>query len=168
LETTLNKQQLINRIREERAAWEALLAGIDDESPDRPGAMGDWTFKDLVAHLTAWWRHELRKPEAALRGGQPGPAAWPEGLDTDGINEWVYRTNRDRPLRDVLEDSSTAWRQLEDYVTALPEQDLTDPGRFDWLDGQALGPVALNDFVGHLHDEHGQEIRDWRARLNES
>ena len=37
--------------------------------------MGEWTFKDLVAHLTAWQRHELAPLEQALRGERKSRSA---------------------------------------------------------------------------------------------
>ena len=42
----------------------------------------------------------------------------------------------------------------------MPEADVTTPGRFDWMEGQALVDA---DFFGHLHEEHEPSIRDWLA-----
>ncbi len=49
------KQQCLRHVREERARWEALLAQVGGEHMLQPGAMGEGTFKDLVAHLNGWW-----------------------------------------------------------------------------------------------------------------
>ena len=36
------------------SAWqEQFVAGVEDRML-QPGAMGDWTFKDVVAHLSGW------------------------------------------------------------------------------------------------------------------
>jgi hypothetical protein len=51
-------------------------------------------------------------------------------------------TNRDRPLAEVLADSRQVCQQLVDFVEALPEADLMEPGRFEWMEGHALGPAA--------------------------
>jgi hypothetical protein len=42
----------------------------------------------------------------------------------------------------VLADSRQVCQQLVDFVEALPEADLMEPGRFEWMEGHALGPAA--------------------------
>jgi hypothetical protein len=161
------KQQLIARIRDERAEWEALLAEVGEQRMDQPGAMGDWTFKDAVAHLTSWWLKGVMYLDAARSGEQP-VSPWPEDWDVEAVNQQVYTVNNDRPVREVLRDASEVWQHLEDLVQALPEADLIEPGRFEWMDGQALGPTALQDFFGHFHEEHEPELRAWLARSTAS
>ena len=46
------KGETLAAIERERAAWENLLAEVGEDRMLEPGPMGDWTFKDLVAHLT--------------------------------------------------------------------------------------------------------------------
>jgi hypothetical protein len=77
----------------------------------------------------------------------------------------MYHTNRDRRLVEVLRDAQAVWQQFEAALRATPERDLVESGRFDWLDGQALGPRVMDDFLNHLHEEHEPLIREWLARL---
>lgn len=161
--TPSTKQQLLERVRQERAAWETTLASVGEERMDLPGVMGPWTFKDTVAHLTTWWRREVARLAAAQRGERPPDH--PSQPDVAVINRWIYLTNRDRPLSDVLRDAQAVWQQLEDLIQSAPDQHLLEPGRFDWLEGRALGPAILDDFVIHFHDEHEPAIRAWLANL---
>jgi hypothetical protein len=126
-----------------------------------PGATGDWTFKDIVIHLTAWWRREVGYLAAARRGERPVPH--PNQSDVQVINDWIYHTNRDRPLSDVLRDAREVWQQFEVALEATHERDLAVPGRFDWLDGQALGHCSVEDFLIHLLEQHEPLIREWLA-----
>ncbi len=64
------------------------------------------------------------------------------------------RTKTDALAR--IEDYRAHWRQL---VAALPEEDVTTPGRFAWVGDEAL---ADGDFAGHL-DEHEPDIWAWLA-----
>ena len=57
---------------------------------EQPGAMGDWTFKDVAAHLTAWRRRTVVRLEAAARGEAEPP---PRGRPT----WWTARTTRSIP-----------------------------------------------------------------------
>jgi hypothetical protein len=157
------KQQLLDRMHQEGAQWDTLLAEVGQERMEIPGATGEWTFKDIVVHLTAWWRREVGRLEAVRRGERPVPH--PDQRDVQVINQWTYHTNRDRPLSDVLRDAQAVWQQFEAALQATPERDLAQPGRFDWLDGQALGPRIVEDFLMHLHEEHEPLIREWLTGL---
>ena len=61
-------------VEREREWWESLLAEVGEARMTEPGTVGDWSFKDLVAHLFAWEAREMDRFEAAL-AGRPDPAA---------------------------------------------------------------------------------------------
>jgi hypothetical protein len=165
MQAPMTKQQLIERIGAERAAWEALLAEVGADRMERPGVTGNWTMKDTIAHLTTWWRREVARLAAVQRGERPPDH--PPQSDVAVINQWVCFTNRDRPFADVLRDAQAAWQQFEASLRAIPEELLFDSEQFAWMDGHALGPGILDNFVGHLHEEHEPLIRSWLERQNE-
>jgi hypothetical protein len=142
----------------ERDSWRRLVAAVGEARMERPGPMGEWTFKDLAAHLTGWREVLIARLEAGP--GQDPPMPWPAGLiEDDGINAWIYARNRDRLLHDVLADADASYARVAAAITALPEEDVTLPGRFSWLEGQAL--VRLADFPTHLAEEHEPDVRAW-------
>ncbi len=168
MDAPANKQQLIEQIRRERTHWETLLQEVGRDRMDQPGAMGEWTFKDLIAHMNGWWEYEVGRREAGLRGERPLPPAGIEGAenwDADPVNQVFYDRNKDRSLDEVLNDASALWERMEALVQSLPEHDLLVPGRFEWENGKAIGPNLLHDFSAHLHDEHEAELREWLGRL---
>jgi hypothetical protein len=161
-----DKAALVAALHREKIYWEALLQVVSEEDMLLPGVTGDWTFNDVVAHLTGWRKRTVARFAGALQGGEPLPPEWPAelGEDVQRVNAWIYRTNRDRPLAEVLAESRQVWQQLVEVVQALPEADLLEPGRFAWIGGKALGPANLGWSFAHLH-EHGAQINDWLARL---
>ena len=46
------------RMRAEHARLEALLANFSDEELVQPGRFGEWSAKDMLAHIT-FWEHRL-------------------------------------------------------------------------------------------------------------
>jgi hypothetical protein len=157
------KGQILAAIEREREAWETLLVEVGEARMLEPGAMGDWTFKDLAAHITGWRARSLRRLEAAANG-QPEPSPpWPTRLETDDeINEWIHEENRDRLLGEVIGESRESYARLAEIVQMLPDDALSDPDRFAWLEGEALGPAIVSgSFFGHLHEEHEPDIRRW-------
>jgi mycothiol maleylpyruvate isomerase-like protein len=154
---------VVARIHELQAEWRALVAEVGEDRMLEPGPMGDWTFKDLAAHLLGWREWTLTRLEAASVSGGPAPVEpWPKTTDDpDGINEWIQEQNADRSVADVLQDIDRSYDRLAAALGALPEALLTDPAGLPWLDGTAAADV---DWVSHLHVEHEASIRDWLQR----
>ena len=158
----MTKDDVLDSIHAERDKWNALVAKVGKERLEAPGAMGAWTFKDLAAHLTGWREWTIARIEAAGRGEPEPPPPWPvELIENDAINDWIYRQNRHRPPRDVLADADQSYVRLAAAVATLPEQAVTTPGYFPWMEGEAL---AGADLFGHLHEEHDPDVEAWLAR----
>jgi len=64
----MNKHELLHWLQEEQRKWQAFLAEIDPAQMERPGVNGDWSMKDLVAHLTGWNHWLVARLQAAQQG----------------------------------------------------------------------------------------------------
>lgn len=158
----MSKSQLLAELQDEQAAWEALLSGIDEARMTEPGVAGEWSIKDIVAHLTGWRKRSVSRFQAALRH-QPLPAPpWPSHLQTDDeINTWIFASNRDRPLSAILQEDRAVFQQLVETLSAFSEAELMDPDRFGWLQGESWSGAA---FFAHFHEEHEPDIRAWLGK----
>lgn len=169
------KAQLLATVATAQSDLAALLAEAGPERLNEPGVTGDWTFKDVVAHLTGWRLRTIARLEAAASDSEP-LMPWPAELgrgdeeNVEAINQWMYAQNRERPAADILRESDASFRNLAAAVSALPDEDLLMPGQlgYEWLDGAALGPALLGGssehLYEHLHDEDQPSIRAWLAR----
>lgn len=159
--TKRSREQLVAEIRADRAFWRALCDEVGRERMDEPGPMGDWTFRDLAAHLAGWRNLRIAQLEAAGHGARQPPAPWPADPDDyDAINAWIHERNRHRSLDDVLADYGSTFERLATALEGLTDEQLTDADAFDWTDGT---PLIEGDFTSHLHDEHLPGIRAWLA-----
>ena len=164
-DSTAYKAQFLDDLRDEQARWETLLQDIGEEHMTQPGVAGDWSIKDIVAHLTSWRRRSVGRFQAALRHEPTPPPPWPPELQTDDeINAWFYAADRDRPLADVLRESREVFDQLAATLGAFPAADLLDPARFPWLGAEDF-PLTGAALFGHFHEEHEPDMRAWLARI---
>ena len=69
----MNKSELLNSLQEEYQQWQVFLDQIGPARMDRPGVNGDWSMKDIVAHLTGWNRWLVTRLQAAQRSEPPAP-----------------------------------------------------------------------------------------------
>src|ERR1051326_8290142 len=166
METALNKTQLLTQLRTEQAGWEALLAEIGEAHMTQPEVAGGWSIKDIVAHLTGWRRRTVRRFQALLHHDPDFSPPWPPELqEDDEINAWIYEANRERPLADVLSESRKVLQQLVDTIDAFSDDELHDPQRFKWLEGQ---PVSGKFIFAHFHEEHEPDMRAWLDRVKKT
>src|SRR5215211_7419702 len=166
MSATTSKTDWLDQLARARETWEAIVDEAGDAGMDRPGAAGDWTFKDVAGHLNGWRERSVDRLEAAVRGEAPPPAPWPEGMsdETDEgveeINRWIYERNRDRPAEEILAESREQFRRMRAAVETIPEEDLVTLGRFPWLGGEPLSAV-IEGSCGHLYEEHEPALRAW-------
>jgi len=166
----MKKSELLDWLREEYRQWEALLDEIGPARMEQPGVNGDWSMKDIVAHLTGWQPGVTAGLQAAQRGEAESPPPWPAQLQTDDeINVWIYESNHGRSVREILDESRQVFQQLLAVVDGLPEdlqiEQVHQGARvyyLVWLDGRRFQP---GEFFDHFHDDHEADIRAWLARV---
>jgi hypothetical protein len=158
----MRRAELLAELESEQKAWEGLLAEIGEDRMDEPGVQGEWSIKDIVAHLTAWRRRTVGRLEAAATG-QPEPAHdWPSDLhEDDEINAWFHQRDRGQSVRETLAESRRVFAKLVSAVEKLPEDTLNHPERLPWMEG---APVTGAAFFSHFHDEHEADMRAWVSR----
>jgi hypothetical protein len=75
---------LIEMLKSARAAERDLFGMLTSEQRDEPNTVGNWSAKDVLAHLAAWRAIEARRLEATIRGETdeaPGDPARDEPID---------------------------------------------------------------------------------------
>ncbi|HEY8599499.1 MAG TPA: ClbS/DfsB family four-helix bundle protein, partial [Thermomicrobiales bacterium] len=98
---TGTKEGLLAQIENEREQWNRLVTEVGTERMEEPGAMGEWSFKDLASHLTGWRERTIARVGASP--GQEIQLPWPDELvEDDEINAWLYERDHNRPLADIL------------------------------------------------------------------
>ena len=161
--TTISKARLLAELNNEKAYWQALLDDIGEANMTQPEVAGGWSIKDIVAHLTGWRRRTVRRFQATLNHERDFTPPWPSELQKDDeINAWIYESNRDRPLADVLSDSREVFQQLVDAIDAFSDDELHDLQHIEWLEGE---PLSGKIVFSHFHEEHEPDMRAWLVRV---
>jgi uncharacterized damage-inducible protein DinB len=158
MEQSPTLQELIEMVNREREAWDALVEQIDKDRFTLPGVAGEWSLKDIIAHIT-WHEHEmvsLIKAHALV-----GSELW--NLPTDERNAAIYEEVRQQPLEQVLEESTQVYQQLIAVLPSLTDQDLTNPESFPGMppDWQPWLIIVQNTYE-HYQD-HIPDVERWIA-----
>jgi uncharacterized damage-inducible protein DinB len=163
----MTKFELLQGLRKEYQQWETYLDLMGPARMDQSGVNGDWSVKDIVAHLTGWNRWLVTRFLAAQRSEPEPPPPWPAHLQVeDEINAWIYATNRGRTVREVLDDTHQVFQQLLSVLEDLPDEvriERVEPKyNLVWV-GDKRFPVG--EFFDHFYDDHMPDIRAWLARV---
>jgi hypothetical protein len=153
----MDKATLLDMLRANRALFESTLARVREPYLTGPCGADQRSAKDIVAHLTAW-EGRLIGWLAAAQGQTPQiPEPGATWDDMDRLNARDFPANLGRALDEVLADSRRSFQQLLDQVAAFCEEELTEPGRYDWMKGAPLwrriaaGP-GYGHYQAHLYD----------------
>jgi Protein of unknown function (DUF1706) len=157
----MNKQELISQVASERSRLEEVIAALTPEQIIAANAIGVWSVKDVLGHLTAWTARCVTVIFHAEDNQEP------EDIDAmldswDALNAEDHELQKDRPLELVLSDFRGSHRQLLRRLNGWNDADLFDTRRFQWLRGMSLGHFISTEVADHEAD-HRQQIEKWRA-----
>ncbi len=138
------------------------MTELSDELMTQPGVIGEWSLKDIVAHIVLHEQRMLAWMAERLRGEMPlapQPYAMPDE-ELDQLNEQIFQENRHRALPDILNDLDKTHAEALAFVAVVAEQDLIDEHRFHLQGGGPLWEAIAANTCNH-YAEHAQDIRRW-------
>jgi hypothetical protein len=153
----VGKAEFLGRVRAARADLNEAISGLSEEQMSQDIVAGEWSVKDILAHLASWQNEALLSVERAERGEVPGP------LISESVDEWNGRRVaewRRLPLVDVMQEFNATYDQLMKALDRWPE-DTAPLGPSDWDETCQLWWLTDHD------TEHLAAIRAYRRRLEQ-
>lgn len=144
----MDKATLLRSIRASHATLTAALGRLSDDELLAP-AQGEWTRKDVVAHV-AYWQESSAKNIEALRAGRVRPEA---ERSTDDRNADALTAHRDRPAAEVRAWEAASFDRLVAMLEASDEAELVDAARYPVLGGDSIAAMVIADTTEH-YEEH--------------
>lgn len=157
--------RLATILRDERMGWSALLAEVGAERMEIAGAAGEWSVKELVAHLTWYERAVLDGARQVLSGKEftrPADQGEMAGLTLDERNAHIASRVRTRPASDVLAQADAVFGQLLTAISACPDRLLNDASALGLPEDIPPWMRVANNSYSHYR-EHATDLRAWLA-----
>jgi len=158
--------RLMGILQAERAQWSALLARVGAARMELPGVEGEWSLKQLVAHLT-WYERVIVDGARQVLGGAGAyerPREGLYGLTMEERNARIAQESLSRPLDEVLVEAEQVFGQLTALIAVVPQDILNDPRRVGMPDDVVPWMLVANNSFAHYH-EHEQAVRAWLAHM---
>jgi hypothetical protein len=151
------KDKLLKDIQAEHRRLEKLLAAFSEEQLLLPGAVGNWSVKDVLAHLVEWEQLFLEWYRCGVEGASP--AIQPVGMGRtaiDQLNQGFFERNRQRPLPEILDDFKASYPEILGTVQAVSEEDMFSAGRYAWTGRLVLADYIAANTCSHYHWASGK------------
>src|SRR5258707_8351198 len=117
----MDKQQLLKQLEKAWAAIKESYAGLSDSHLTEFGIMGNWSVRDILAHVTTWEEEALKYLPLILQGGRPPRYSTKYG-GIDAFNAHMTEQKRGLSLSDVLRQLDETHRRVIEYVEGAPEE----------------------------------------------
>ncbi len=151
----MDRRQLLQRLDTAWGAFEESYAGLSDAQLMKPGVTGDWSVRDILAHVSTWEEEALTHLPLILEGGAPPRYSVRYG-GIDAFNARMTEQKASLSLAAVRRQLDGTHRRLIDFVRRTPEDQLSRETRF-------RRRLRL-DTYGH-YPLHAEAIRRWRRKI---
>jgi hypothetical protein len=146
-------EQLLARLDSAWKDFEESYAGLTEAELLAPGVTGQWSVRDIIAHVTWWEEEALTHLPHILEGGRPPRYSVTYG-GIDAFNALMTERRKGLSLAEVLRQHDEGHARLIDYVRDAPAELYATDTRFRRrlrLDTYSHYPI------------HAKAVRAWRA-----
>ncbi len=161
------KSELLEKVKAKRLELEEVIKSIPSSRLAEPGVENNWSVKDILAHISRWEQmmcEWIRDLQAGITPNRPPPGTPWEDLDQ--INAGIFEENRHKSLSSVQAEFDSSYTDTLRFVESIPEEDLFEPGRFEWTNGNPVWYLVGANTFWH-YDDHISSLRNWANKLNE-
>lgn len=160
-----SKDELLGAIAKERGALESYLATLPAEQMLEPHIVGDWSVKDVLAHLVEWEQMCLGWYRAGLDGAVPPlPAPGFKWNQTPALNQQIYEQYRDRPLNEIMTLFHDSHSEIAFVIEGLSNDVLFTPGVYAWTGKNTMGTYFVSATSSHYLWARKEIRKGFRSR----
>ncbi|HKZ50906.1 MAG TPA: ClbS/DfsB family four-helix bundle protein [Dehalococcoidia bacterium] len=149
----MNREELLHKLE---ANFQGLLSAIDGLGEEAMLRVwyGEWSVRDILAHIAGWHRELGQALERMARGERPF-REWLDYNDDDVWNKIFAAARRNTPPQEMIQELKASKEAFVTAVRQLPEDRLQD-GRAAY---RLLHYAGIDHYPGHAGD-----IRAWRQK----
>ena len=151
----MNREKALNRLEKEWKVFIKSFEGLPDDIMLESGAVGYWSVRDVLAHITTWEEETLKTLPLILED-KPTPRYTRYG-DIDAFNAREQERKIDYSFELVKQQLVATHKSLVNFLAECPDSAFTSKSRF-------LKRLRL-DTINHYR-EHINQITRWRAERN--
>lgn len=161
----IDKQATIDRFKNEHDRLKELVISLPEEQVLSQKVLGDWTIKDIIAHLAAWNWEAIDEVDRVLQNEATWPARYEGKLGEDEFNRKEVEKRKGKPWDEVINEwDDSFWTQIKRMEKITPEEWRHQSGNQMWSDGTPVAVYSLfaYEYGGQGHEGgHAKQIKEF-------
>ena len=132
---------------------------------DIPGACGNWSVKDIIAHLASY-EHIVVDVLSIFQKEQPTPYILEFLHQRDQFNKVEVEARKYETAQHVLDEYQDAQVEATSLLMQIPDEKVQERGTMPWYGEDC----CLADFINRIYDhtrEHCAQIARFRQRFED-
>jgi len=148
----MDRQKVLKQLDKAWTAFKESYAGFSDSQLTERGVTGNWSVKDIIAHVTWWEEEALKHLPLIIKGSRPPRYSVQYG-GINAFNAQMTEQKQALSLSDVLRQQDETHGRLISYIQSVPERQFTRETR--------VRRRLRLDTYSH-YPKHAKAIRAWR------
>lgn len=140
-----------------------VVDGFPEVGWDIPGACGDWSVKDIIAHLNSY-EHVALDVLKTFLGDEPTPLMQKFLYQLDEFNSAEVETRKYLTAQQVMDEYQDTQVQTTSLLMQIPADQIRQTGTIPWYDRGC----CLADFIQRHYDhtrQHCTQIALFRQKI---
>jgi len=125
----MNKKQLLRQLDKRWTEFNESYVGLSHSQMTKNGVTGDWSVKDIIAHVT-WWEEEALKHLPLINNGVRPPTYAKVYGGIDAFNALMTEQKRWLSVSEVLTQRDETHQRLVVYIERAPDEQFSRETRF--------------------------------------
>lgn len=150
-------KKLLQKLEIAWSDFRESYAGLSESEVLKPGVTGQWSVKDIVAHVTTWEEETLKHLPGILRGEKcPRYSLRYGGIDA--FNALMTENKKRFSFSQVLSQQDATHRKVIRFIEGVPKE---------FLDGKTRFRHHLRMDTYSHYPKHAAAIRWWRRTFQD-
>ena len=145
-----NKESLLNESQKSFDQLLELVDSIPNGKKVRPGVNGEWSVKDVLAHLCAW--HGLIETWyiEGTAGNKPEmPAPGYTWKTTPQLNERIFQDHKNESLDLVFQNVKNSHSKVQGIIQKHSDEELFTKKLYPWTGSTSMGSYFVSATSSH-------------------
>jgi|SRR3989344_1871501 len=159
----IDKQATIKRFKTEHEELKRLVLSLPEKLVFKPKTLGEWSIKDIIAHLAAWNWEAVAEIDRVLKNKATWPARYKDKVGENEFNKKEVEKRKNISWPEVIKDwDDSFWIQIKRMEQLSETEWSHQSGNQFWGDGTPVTVYSLfaNEYEGEGHEGgHAKQIK---------
>lgn len=160
----MNKDAVVKTFQSGHRKMAEVISRLDNKQKTEENVVGNWTVKDILAHLSAWAIEATKEVDRVLQNNPTWPSLYFKEKGENDFNQREVLKRRKWSLDKVMREWKESFQLEIARVRKLTDKEWNHQSNQDkWGDGAPVTVASLYgyEYLGENHEgAHARQIKE--------